>query len=150
MPDFIEWSDELSVGVDEIDNQHKVLVNMINELNTAVHGGWGKEARKEVIDKLIEYTKVHFATEESLMSITAYPKSNNHKEQHGNLISMVKEHIKRYENDANSSSYDLIFFLKSWLVEHIMKDDKILGEYLVKKGSMGKEKKSWFRKLFGT
>ncbi|MGB4948103.1 MAG: hemerythrin domain-containing protein, partial [Candidatus Competibacter denitrificans] len=68
--DFIEWSDALSVGVEEVDQQHKGLAQMVNELNGAIHGGWGKETRDDIIVKLLEYTRVHFATEESLMSIS--------------------------------------------------------------------------------
>lgn len=150
MQEFIEWSDALSVGVKEIDNQHKKLINMINELNTAIQGGWGKEARKDVIDKLVEYTRVHFATEESVMSIAGYPDVEAHKKQHENLILMVNDYVKKYEQDPDTSSYDLLFFLKKWLTEHIIKTDKRLGGYLVKTGpKTGGAKKSWFRRLFG-
>jgi hemerythrin len=150
MKEFIEWSDALSVGVKEIDDQHKGLINMLNELNKAIQGGWGKEARKEVIDKLIEYTRVHFTTEESVMRISGYPDVEAHKKQHETLIVMVSDYVKKYEQDPNASSYDLLFFLKRWLTEHIVKTDKTLGEYLVKTGpKAGGAKKSWFRRLFG-
>jgi hemerythrin len=150
MKEFIEWSDALSVGVKEIADQHKGLINMLNELNKAIQGGWGKEARKEVIDKLIEYTRVHFTTEESVMSISGYPDVEAHKKQHENLIVMVNDYVKKYEQDPNASSYDLLFFLKRWLTEHIIKSDKTLGDYLVKTGpKTGGAKKSWFRRLFG-
>lgn len=150
MKEFIEWSDTLSVGVKEIDDQHKGLINMINELNKAIQGGWGKEARKTVIDKLVEYTRVHFTTEESVMGISGYPDVEAHKKQHENLIAKVSDYIKKYEQDPNTSSYDLLYFLKGWLTEHIIKSDKKLGDYLVKSGpKTGGAKKSWFRRLFG-
>lgn len=151
MKEFIAWSDALSVGVNEIDNQHKTLVEMVNQLSEGIHGGWGKEARKEVIDKLIDYTRVHFATEESLMSIAKYPSYSAHKKKHEDLIEMVKEYVKKYEQDPDSSSYELLYFLKRWLTEHIMRDDKTLGGYLIKKGdNVGKAKKSWLSSLFGS
>ena len=121
MQEFIEWSDALSVGVTEIDDQHKELIKMINELNKAIHGGWGKEARKKVIDKLVEYTRVHFTTEESVMSIAGYPDVEAHKKKHHDLILAVKEYIKKYEQNPDASSYDLLFFIKKWLTEHIIK-----------------------------
>lgn len=146
----IEWSDTLSVGVTEIDDQHKELIKMLNELNKAIHGGWGKEARKEVINKLVEYTRIHFTTEESVMSIAGYPDVEVHKKQHHNLILSVNEYIKKYEENPDASSYDLLFFLKKWLTEHIVKSDKALANYLVKNGPKTKgEKKSWFKRLFG-
>jgi hypothetical protein len=56
----------------------------------------------------------------------------------------------QYEEYPDKSSYDLVFFLNTWLAEHIMKDDKLLGEYLVKKGlSMEAAQKSWFKRVFG-
>ena len=60
--EFVEWSDALSVGVTEIDDQHKELIKMLNKLNTAIHGV-GKRTRREVINQLVEYTQVHFTTE---------------------------------------------------------------------------------------
>lgn len=146
MKEFITWSDTLSVGVHEIDDQHKELLNMLNELNKAIEGGWGKEARKEVINKLVEYTRVHFTTEESVMSISHYPDIEAHKKQHEILIDTVHDYIKKYEHDPSSSSYDLLFFLKRWLTEHIIKSDKRFGEFLIKTQNA---KKSWFRRLFG-
>ena len=150
--DFIEWSDTLSVGVQEIDDQHKGLAAMVNEMSEGIKGGWGKEARDEVLTRLVEYTKVHFATEESLMSISNYPAINTHKKQHEQLIDMVGAHIKKYDEDPNASNYDLLFFLKRWLVEHIMKDDKAMGEHLIKHSPMKKAGDSFFgrlKRLFG-
>lgn len=155
MKDFIEWSDTLSVGVDEIDEQHKGLAAMVNEMSVAIEGGWGKEARDQILVRLIEYTRVHFATEESLMSISSYAGLKAHKKQHENLIEIVKSYIKKYNEDPNASSYDLLFFLKKWLVDHIMKDDKAMGDYLVKVGAAktkSKARKSllgWLGSLFG-
>jgi len=151
--DFIEWSDALSVGVKEIDDQHKGLAAMVNELNEGIKGGWGKEARDEVLTRLIEYTKVHFATEESLMTISNYPGVEAHRQQHHNLIDMVGDYIRKYNENPNASNYDFLFFLKRWLVEHIMKDDKALGEYLVKRGTVNAAQShsflGWLKKLFG-
>ncbi len=145
--DFIEWSDALSVGVQEIDDQHKGLAAMVNEMSEGIKGGWRKEARDEVLTRLVEYTKVHFATEESLMSISNYPGISTHKKQHDQLIDMVGAHIKKYDEDPNASNYDLLFFLKRWLVEHIMKDDKALGAHLIKQGPMKQGGDSFFSRL---
>lgn len=131
---FIEWSDALSIGVKTIDDQHKGLVAMVNEISEGIKGGWGKEARDAVFVKLVEYTVVHFATEESLMNISNYPGEATHKQHHENLVKTVQQYIKKYQEDPSASNYDLLFFLKRWLVEHILKDDKAMGEYLVKKG----------------
>ena len=145
---FIEWSDSFSIGVQTVDEQHKGLVAMLNEINDGINGGWGKQARDEVLNKLVEYTVVNFNTEESLMTISNYSGLAAHKQHHEQLIAMVKEYLAKYEKDPSASNYDLLFFLKRWLVEHIMKDDKAMGEYLVKQG-VGKTgtSSSWFARI---
>jgi hemerythrin len=112
MKEFIEWSDTLSIGVKEIDDQHRTLVDMLNKLNEAIHGGWGKEARREVIDTLIEYTRVHFATEESLMSISNYPNSKGHKKQHA-------EQAARYRCCEAQQTYIEISRLRDKVIRQI-------------------------------
>ena len=134
---LLEWSDTLSVGVATIDEQHKGLVAMLNEINEGIQGGWGRKARDEVLAKLVEYTVIHFATEESLMKIAGYPEEAAHIRRHENLIQMVEQYITKYNEDPSASNYDLLFFLRRWLVEHIQKDDKLLGQYLVQRGVVG-------------
>ena len=136
---FIEWSDALSIGVKTIDDQHKGLVGMVNEISEGIKGGWGKEARDAVLTRLVEYTVVHFATEESLMNISHYPGEETHKKHHASLVEMVQQYIKKYQEDPSASNYDFLFFLKRWLVKHILKDDKMMGEYLVRKGVVKSE-----------
>lgn len=154
MKHFVEWSDAFSVGVEEIDDQHKQLVHMINELHEGIDGGWGAEAKEKVFVELAEYARVHFATEESLMSISNYPGSKGHKGQHHGLNEIVKEHISQYaQGSANISNYDLLLFLKKWLINHIMEEDKKLGTHLVATTAANlRRKKSlfgWLRRSFG-
>src|SRR5512140_2145124 len=65
----IEWSDELSVGIQEIDEQHKVLVGLVNDMHRAIHEHHGRDTARAILEKLGDYTRVHFAVEESLMRI---------------------------------------------------------------------------------
>lgn len=151
MQKFVNWSEELSIGVKEIDQQHKNLVAMLNELSQAIDGGWGRRTRDQIIDKLLEHTQVHFATEENLMSVFAYPDSDKHKKQHEALVIQVHEYLDHFNSDPHASSYDLLFFLRKWLTEHILKEDKAMGEFMVARG-VGKTapKKSWLGRLFGS
>ena len=86
MSKFIEWSNELSVGIEEIDEQHKVLVDLLNQIHEAIQQRHGAEATGEIIDRLGEYTRIHFAVEESLMRILHYSEYERHKEEHDRLI----------------------------------------------------------------
>ena len=73
MSTFIEWSNELSVGIEEIDAQHKVLVDLLNQTHGAIQQRHIAQVTNDIIDQLSEYTRVHFAVEESLMRILHYP-----------------------------------------------------------------------------
>jgi hemerythrin len=57
---FVEWSDDLSVGIEEIDNQHKVLVDLVNEMHAAIQQRKGSEAVQRVLSKLADYTRIHY------------------------------------------------------------------------------------------
>ncbi|RKZ39980.1 MAG: hemerythrin [Gammaproteobacteria bacterium] len=148
---IIEWSDELSVGIQEIDEQHKVLVNILNELNAAIKTGRSFDIRVKLLDKIIEYTKTHFIVEESLMRILGYPKYEEHKQQHEILMVQVLEHrVKMTSLEGSSlSSYDLLFFLRHWLSEHIMKSDKEYEPYFIQMGvKKSWTKNSWLKKFW--
>ena len=71
--DLIEWSDEFSVGIQEIDEQHKVLVGLLNQLHQAIREHHGRATSREILGRLAEYTRTHFLLEESLMRLTHYP-----------------------------------------------------------------------------
>ena len=134
----IEWSNEFSVGIQEIDEQHKVLVGILNELSEAIDDRRGTELRNEIIDRLVEYTRIHFTLEESLMRILGYPKYEEHKHEHERLISQIGEFITKINNES-MSTYELLFFLRSWLLNHILKSDKAYEQHFLQMGV----KKSW-------
>ena len=86
---LLAWSSVFSVGVAEIDNQHKKLVDMANRLNDAMKAGQGKEAIGKVLNELVSYTATHFAYEERLMDQHKYPMSPEHKQEHKDLVKTV-------------------------------------------------------------
>lgn len=121
---LITWSDKYSVNIKEIDEQHKKLVGMINELHDAMMHAKGKEASLAIINKMADYTKYHFSTEEKYMKQFGYPDYNAHKLSHEKFIEQVFEFKKGYEDGKTGLSYDLLNFLKNWLVTHIQSSDK--------------------------
>jgi len=149
MEKLIQWSDELSVGIQEIDEQHKLLVKMLNELNEAIQGGRGKEVRMELFNKLVEYTRVHFAVEESLMRLLDYPHYEDHKKEHEELTGQLFKEIDRFHTMPDTSNYELLFFLKRWLTHHIMKADKAYEKFFISKGvKRSWQKHSWLERLW--
>ena len=125
------WNDALSVGVKALDDDHKKLVDMINELLDGILKNRRHEALNKVLDNLIQYTRLHFAREESLFARTSYPAAAEHIQQHRALIQQVADLQARLkEGDTSLLSLDLMKFLKDWLTRHIMNEDKQYSSHL--------------------
>ncbi|MDR2240399.1 MAG: bacteriohemerythrin [Zoogloeaceae bacterium] len=134
MADLITWSDDLSIGVQEIDEQHKVLVSLLNELHSAVYEHHGSEACNMILNRLIEYTRIHFTTEESVMRLLLYPEFEHHKMEHDALTNQVIKFQTRLVSGQTSMSFQLLHFLKVWLTKHIQESDRRCGAYLLERG----------------
>jgi hemerythrin len=146
---FIEWSSELSVGIEEIDAQHMVLVNLLNQIHEAIQQRQAAEVTGEIIRQLGEYTRVHFAVEESLMRILHYPEYERHKEEHDRLIEQLEGFRVKLGSGKSSVSFELAHFLKIWLTKHIMEADKRYTAHFLEQGIRPElSKKSWVQKLW--
>lgn len=131
---LLVWQERYSVGIREIDTQHKQLIAMINELNEAMLAGKGKDALLPVLNKLAGYCASHFAVEEKHFDIHAYPEASDHKEKHRKMTAKVKALIADVQSGKSTISIDVMNFLKNWLDKHIMETDKKYGPYLNSKG----------------
>lgn len=134
MDALFTWSDNLSVGISEIDDQHKVLVDLLNELHFAISDHRGSAECRGILDRLAEYTRVHFAVEESLMRILEYPDFDNHKHEHEALLGQVVDLIQKLDSGKAKISFELLHFLKAWLTKHILGSDKQYGDYFRARG----------------
>lgn len=146
MNELMEWNDKLSVGIEEIDDQHKALVGLLNQLHTAIHEKHGTAACMEILDKLVEYTRVHFTVEESLMRILGYPEYEDHHEEHDKLIRQVVELQQKLKSGKANISFELLHFLRGWLSHHILETDKAYVPYFLSKGvERGSTKKNFWK-----
>jgi hemerythrin len=127
---FAEWSDEFSVGVEEIDREHKRLLGVLNDLHNAVQAGEAREVLGRVMDELLLYVAYHFAHEEELFLRTDYPGFERHRLQHRALTITVKEIYEDFQlSDAEALPSQVLLFLKHWLYDHIMGPDRDFGRY---------------------
>jgi len=133
---LIEWTDDLSVGIQEIDDQHQLLVSLLNKLHNAIHQHHGKEAAQAILGELVEYTKIHFVVEESLMRILGFPGYDDHKAQHDHLIAEINELQEKLASGKKSISFELLHFLRMWLTKHIMEEDQQYGPFFLSKGAV--------------
>jgi hemerythrin-like metal-binding protein len=130
---LITWNDSYSVKVNEMDNQHKKLVDLINTMHDAMKVGKGKEIIGEISKALLDYTKRHFNAEEMLMKLHNYPGYEEQKRVHNQLVSEILDIQKKFEA-GTVISQEVITFLKNWLVNHIQGMDQKYGSYLNIKG----------------
>ena len=131
---LMTWSDNLSVNIKEIDEQHKKLVGMVNELHDAMKTGHGATVTGSILTGLIQYVGTHFATEEKYMTQHAYPDLPKHKAEHAGLTKKAVDLQKQFQEGKPVLTVELLSFLKSWLTNHIMGADKKYGPYLNSKG----------------
>lgn len=120
---FMEWSAKLETGIGMIDAQHKMLVDLINTLESALRGPNAAKAAELVLVDLKKYTIYHFSAEETLMVRSGYAGLKEHQGQHQQFV----EELEGFEIDALTDAPDLaqeiLTFLKDWLVEHILGRD---------------------------
>ena len=124
---LITWSDTYSVQVRQFDDQHKKLIEMVNDLHDAMKIGKGKEALGKILKSLIQYTAMHFSSEERLMKQHNYPDYEQHKKEHNQLVMKVQDVQKKYLEGSTILSQEVMNFLKEWLRNHIQGEDKKYG-----------------------
>lgn len=126
------WKDSYSVNVKSIDEQHKKLVSIINELNNAMLYEKGRSVIGKVLKDLVDYTVSHFDYEEKLMEKNGYSDLENHKKIHKDLLKTVGKFYDEFSSGEVEMSKDIMDFLKTWLSEHILGSDKKYSEIMIK------------------
>ncbi|MEW6051782.1 MAG: bacteriohemerythrin [Candidatus Zixiibacteriota bacterium] len=121
---YFQWDETYSVGVDSIDNQHKKLVGMIASLQRAFVAGRHEAEMGNVLRALVDYTRYHFSEEEALMKRIGFEELARHMELHHQLVEQIVDILKQLRAGKPYNAPDLIEFLKHWLIDHIMAEDK--------------------------
>lgn len=126
----IVWSKILSVGVEEIDEDHRKLVGIFNELNRAVTAGESADYLAATLEELINCTVWHFSHEERLMLKHRYDATEDHKAEHRELVEGARELQRQVLAAGGGVGDEQILFLERWLTAHILTADQRLGMYL--------------------
>lgn len=130
---LISWEEKYSVNVKEIDEQHKKLVKLVNDLHEAMSVGKGKAIMATVLQSLIDYTATHFAAEEKYMTKFNYPAYPQHKSEHDKFVKQVLDFQKGFAKGDLVLTLDVMKFLKDWLLNHILGTDKKFGPFFNEK-----------------
>jgi len=127
---MFEWNQDFSVGVPSIDAQHQTLFAIARELYDAMNAGKGRSVVGRVLDRLVQYTAMHFAHEERLMRQSNYPGLQKHQEEHAGLTIKVLEFQRDYRTGNVNLTVQLLLFLKHWLATHIPESDFAYAPYV--------------------
>lgn len=128
------WSDDFSVKVEEIDNQHKQLVSTINSLYDAVREERGSEVLSDILNILIEYTESHFSTEERYFRLFKYEDMDTHVKEHKDFVDKITNFKEGFDKGENELDLELLNFLGDWLKGHILGTDKKYVELFSERG----------------
>jgi hemerythrin len=130
----VTWSPSYSMGVKKIDDQHKGLLDFVNDLYNHSTGNEKEEYAyfKEVIQQAVQYVKDHFQTEEKLMIGTKFPGYPEHKKAHDEFTLTVVKSVKDYESGKRLVLEKFARFLKEWVLTHIAVMDRQYAEYFKK------------------
>jgi hemerythrin len=137
----ITWDDTYSVGVKLIDDQHKELIRMTNDLSLGCRSG--REAAEiyfmKTIQGAVRYVKTHFTTEEVIMERLRYPEFLVHKAEHEKFVSEVLQKVREFEEKKKLVPLAFARYLQNWVLTHIAKSDKkyaLFFDDLRKKGAL--------------
>ena len=136
---IVEWEDVFNTGIKLIDDQHRELVNLTNELFQACLSGNDAvdPAFKEIMARMVAYVRFHFTAELELLNRIKYPNLNEHKAQHDALVKKILEAAKEHSEGKKFVANQFVRTLKDWVFGHIAVYDKIYAAYVADQKSKG-------------
>ncbi len=121
---------DIGVGFDQIDGEHRVQVGLLSALRDAVTEGRAETEVYEILEQLIDYTKVHFMSEELLMRLYQYPHYEAHVAEHGRMVEQIEQARQRYQCGDAATTTETLDAALAGLTGHIGRSDRTLGGYL--------------------
>lgn len=131
MADFVSWDSSYDVKIEIVDKQHRHLVALMNELYDACLGERGalEQKFKDVMKELVDYVLVHFKDEERIMESVKYPRLQEHRQKHQDFVKAMLGSVNAYTSGKQFVPNTFVRFLRDWLFNHILIEDKELSRY---------------------
>jgi hemerythrin len=126
----MQWNDRYCTGINEIDEQHKVLFLLTSRLQKAIKFGKGEQEIANTFKELVGYTKYHFASEENEMAQASYGELLIHQKLHSALVKNIRESLLKIREGQKYNPIELLRFLNTWLIDHILEKDMKFARYL--------------------
>lgn len=135
---ILAWDEAYSVGSAMIDSDHRILINLVNQLHDAMETGQSRDVLGSVLNVLTEYVEHHFHREELLMERIGYPERATHVRNHRELEAKVRAVRDRWlSGDHQVLDDEVLGFLKRWLADHILRADQAYRPWIEAAGSRG-------------
>lgn len=131
---IVKWTPDYSLGIDEIDDHHRHLFDLLNKTYDMFVAGESKAKLANILDELVDYATYHFAAEEVLMAKNNYPNHDQHHELHQIFCQRINEIQKDYLSGRTELSLEILSFLKNWITDHVLVKDADYGHYIANKG----------------
>ena len=132
--ELLSWNENYSLGIQEIDNQHKQLIELVNELYTAMMTKKTKDSLQKVLEGLVNYTINHFNTEETYFRKFNYSSTIAHVEEHQLFVAKVLEFQNSFNEGKTTVSMEILSFLRDWIVQHILGSDRQFISLFIQNG----------------
>ena len=130
----LTWNHACSVGVKAMDEQHAVLMDSLNDIRLSLVQGKGREHVSERLNRLIEFTRMHFASEEQLLEKYAFPGSVEHRDAHQRLLAQLEEAALRTQHHDELHMRAILQFLRDWYTSHVEDHDRQYAAWLNARG----------------
>ena len=123
---YIRWNPALETGYPEVDDQHRELYALVNDLNAAALVGVDDAQIAHILARILRYASSHFATEQALMELTGYPAAAEHIAIHSDFAGAAQELAASYQAGGGKTVLELARFMQDWLETHIKSEDQPL------------------------
>ena len=135
----VAWSENYSLGNEQLDQQHKQLFDFVSNLVGACIDGSSTEKLIETLDFLVNYAIRHFSDEEELQVRYGYPGYENHKKLHDDFKATVMELVGRFQSSASPTELnnDINKIVVRWLINHIQREDRKIGDHIRRVSAAG-------------
>jgi hemerythrin len=130
---FVEWEDRYSVGIPQIDDQHKELIRLTNDLYKGCLAG-EDAARvnfRTAIKGTVDYVKYHFGMEEKLLQNAGYPQLAEHKREHEEFVKHILNEVQSFQDGKKFVPNVFVRYLRDWILSHIAVADRKYAAYIL-------------------
>jgi len=133
MPDG-RWDRDLTLGVPEMDVEHGLQVGLVNALEDAVASGKERDLGDGILERLLDYTRVHFLAEEMMMRLERFPAFEAHVEEHDDLVRQLESTRAVYAAGDRAITLEAVHTLRTWLAGHIRTQDRAFARFIAARG----------------